>query len=202
MGSDRKIAGVDEVGRGPLAGPVLTCAVILNIRSIDPGLLEALDDSKRLSRPRRELLARALADAARCNHLALALGAASVAEIEQLNILQATLLAMKRAVSRLIPPPDLVLVDGPHVPQLACPRGAITVRGIVGGDRLSASIAAASIIAKVKRDHLMALIGRRYPDYGFGQHAGYGTAAHRAALMHFGPSPHHRRSFAPVRNIC
>jgi ribonuclease HII len=186
------VAGVDEAGRGPLAGPVMAAAVIF------PGhppeaLTALLDDSKRLDAARRDAAYDALM-AARADGTALiGVGAASAGEIGRLNILRATHLAMLRAVSRLPVMPVLALVDGNAPPRLAC-----AVRCVVGGDGLSLSIAAASIVAKVVRDRAMARLGARWPDYGFARHAGYPTPAHREALARLGPCPHHRRGFSPV----
>jgi ribonuclease HII len=180
------IAGVDEVGRGPLAGPVVTAAVIL-----DPGRpIEGLADSKTLAAGRRERLA----DLIRERALAWSLGRAEALEIDQMNILQASLLAMARAVSALPVAPDEVLVDGNRCPELPCPA-----RAIVKGDATVAVISAASILAKVARDAEMRELDRRYPGYGFARHMGYPTAEHVAALRRLGASPVHRRSFAPVR---
>ena len=178
------VAGVDEVGRGPWAGPVVAAAVILDPLNLPGGI----DDSKRLSARRREALFAALCETAR-----FGVGAASVAEIDRLNVLAAALLAMRRAITRLGVVPAHVLVDGNRMPALPCP--ATTV---VGGDRRSLSIAAASIVAKVTRDRLMARLARRYPGFGWEHNAGYGTPQHRASLAAIGVTPHHRRSFAPV----
>ena len=179
--------GIDEVGRGPLAGPVLAAAVHL------PEPIEGVTDSKKLTRARREELALLIRERA-----IWALGAASVAEIDRLNILAASHLAMRRAFARLrsqVGGQRLeVLVDGHLDPQLGQ-----EVRCIVRGDALIAEIGAASIIAKVTRDRLLARLGARHPAYGFEQHAGYPTAAHRAALVRQGACAHHRQSFAPVR---
>jgi ribonuclease HII len=177
---------VDEVGRGPLAGPVLAAAVILDACRLPPGL----GDSKRLSPARREALDRMIRDTA----VAFAIGRAEVEEIDRLNILEASLLAMARAVAALPVVPGRVLVDGNRTPRLACP-----VRAVIGGDATVASISAASIIAKVARDAEMTALDSRFPVYGFARHKGYGTAEHRAALGRHGPCLHHRRSFAPVR---
>lgn len=180
------MAGVDEVGRGPLAGPVVTAAVIL-----DPARpIDGLRDSKELSAARRETLAVEIRERA----LAWALGRAEVVEIDALNILQASLLAMQRAVAALALAPGMVLVDGNHCPRLACP-----VQGVVGGDRSVAAISAASILAKVARDGEMCRWGEYYHRYGFHRHKGYGTPAHLDALRRYGASPIHRHSFAPVR---
>ncbi|MBA1148146.1 ribonuclease HII [Ectothiorhodospiraceae bacterium WFHF3C12] len=179
------VAGVDEVGRGPLAGPVVTAAVIL------PGdaCIDGLMDSKLLSPARRD----SLAEAIRARAVDYALGRAEVDEIDRLNILHATMLAMQRAVAGLRSAPDHVLVDGNRCPELAC-----SVEPVVGGDGSVACISAASILAKVARDREMVEMDGRYPGYGFADHKGYGTAAHRSALAALGPCPLHRRSFAPV----
>ena len=182
----RLVAGVDEAGRGPLAGPVSAAAVIFA-----PGRAPAgLADSKTLSPARRE----ALFDAIMAQALAVGIGLSPAQEIDRVNILQATMAAMRRAVAALCLQPDCVLVDGRHVPEgLPCSGLAI-----VKGDGASVSIAAASIVAKVTRDRVMRQLGRRYPEYGFERHAGYPTKAHRAALERFGPCPFHRLSFAPL----
>jgi ribonuclease HII len=182
------IAGVDEVGRGPLAGPVVAAAVILDPeRTID-----GLADSKRLSPRRRDTLAGLI----RGRALAWALGRAEVEEIDRLNILQASLLAMRRAVEALGVAPAKALVDGNRCPVLSCP-----VQAVVRGDATLACISAASILAKVSRDAEMAELDRSYPGYGLAVHKGYPTAVHLAALRRLGPSPIHRRSFAPVREL-
>lgn len=183
------VAGVDEAGRGPWAGPVVAAAVVLDAARLPDDLAAAIDDSKALSRPRRERVFALLPSVA-----SIGVGAATVAEIDQLNILQATLLAMQRAIADLGVVADLVLVDGKQVSQLAVPA-----RAVVDGDAKSLSIAAASIVAKVTRDRLMVDLDRQYPGYGWERNAGYGTAEHRAALARLGPSPEHRRSFRPVR---
>lgn len=188
---DVLVAGLDEVGRGPLAGPVVAAAVVF--RLIPPaGLAVLLDDSKKLSAARRE---RAFVALCAAPGVELALGAASVPEIEKLNIGQATLLAMRRALARLRLAPAMALVDGNRAPDLPCP-----VRTVVGGDGLSLSIAAASIIAKVVRDRAMTRLSRRHDAYGWERNAGYGTAAHLSALRSIGLTRHHRRGFAPVRD--
>jgi ribonuclease HII len=186
------VAGVDEAGRGPLAGPVVAGAVMF-LASCPPALAALLDDSKRLKPAARDLAAAALRQAARDGLLVFALGAASAREIGTHNILAATHIAMGRAVMRLTVRPDVVLVDGNRAPDLPCP-----VRCVVGGDGLSLSIAAASILAKTVRDGGMAKLARAWPQYGFARHQGYGTATHRAALEKHGACPHHRRGFAPV----
>jgi ribonuclease HII len=187
-----RIAGVDEAGRGPLAGPVLAAAVMFLVPP-DPELARRIDDSKRLSAAQREAAYRLLDEARTAGQVAIGVGAASVAEIGRLNILQATYLAMQRAVARLTPAPDLVLVDGHRGPRFDC-----AARCVVGGDRICLSIAAASVVAKVLRDRAMRRLGARWPDYGWAANRGYPTAAHRIALMTFGATPHHRRGFAPV----
>lgn len=183
------VCGVDEAGRGPWAGPVVAAAVILDPARVPAGL----DDSKKLSASRRLQLAAAI----RREAVAFAVAEASVAEIDRLNILAATLLAMTRAVDNVSAAigavPDLALVDGNRAPALACP-----VRTLVGGDGLSASVAAASILAKTVRDELMVALDESCPGYGFAAHKGYGVAAHAAALAKLGPSVHHRTSFKPV----
>ncbi len=187
-----RVAGVDEAGRGPLAGPVLAAAVAFP-HGVPPNLARLLDDSKRLSAVAREAAFAALQASAARGEVDCAIAAASAAEIGRLNILRATHLAMARAVARLAVPPALALVDGNRAPPLPCP-----VRCVIGGDGLSLSIAAASILAKVVRDRAMARLDPRWPAYGFARHAGYPTERHRAMLAEHGPSPHHRRGFAPV----
>ncbi len=186
------VAGVDEAGRGPLAGPVVAGAVMF-LRPPSAQLAASLDDSKRLSSAARVAAARALRDDP---SVLIGLGAASVREIGHLNILRASLLAMRRAVMRLPVPPDLVLVDGNALPTLPCPGQCL-----IGGDGLSVSIAAASILAKVTRDRAMTRLHARYPAYGFAEHAGYATRQHRAALLAHGPCVHHRRGFGTVRHV-
>jgi ribonuclease HII len=183
------IAGVDEAGRGPLAGPVVAAAVILDpVRPI-----EGLCDSKLLSRIRRTALAREI----RCNARAFALGLAHPAEIDAINVLRASLLAMERAVARLRIPPELVLVDGNQLPGFA--GGTFVVEGRVGGDATVPCISAASILAKVCRDRLMLRWHRQFPNYAFDRNMGYPTRVHLARLERHGPCAIHRASFAPVR---
>lgn len=185
----RWIAGVDEVGRGPLAGPVVAAAVIVDPQETPPELLKLLDDSKKLTAKRRQIAA----DMIR-THCPFALGWAGVDEIDRINILQATFLAMRRALDALVPQATAVLIDGNRAPKdLPC-----AVQTVVGGDGKCWSIAAASIVAKVTRDAHMAELARDYPAYGWECNAGYGTAQHMKALQHHGPTLHHRRSFAPV----
>ena len=179
------VAGVDEAGRGPLAGPVVAAAVILD----DLRPIAGLADSKKLTAARRE----ALFDEIRAKALCCSIAEATVEEIDRLNILQATLLAMRRAVQGLRLKPALVLVDGNRLPVLDVPAEAI-----VKGDALVAAISAASILAKVHRDRWCAQVHEQFPQYGFAGHKGYGTAAHLVALSQHGACPLHRRSFAPV----
>ena len=190
----RRIAGVDEAGRGPLAGPVVAAAAILD-PSLWPGdgPLAEVNDSKKLSPHRREVLFDQLQHE---DGVAFAIGISTVGEIDRLNILRATHRAMARAVEALAQPPDFLLVDGRPVPGLPVPSEAL-----VQGDGRSRSIAAASILAKVTRDAMMLELDRKYPAYGFSAHKGYGTRAHRDALQRYGPCPAHRRSFAPVRQL-
>ena len=179
------IAGVDEAGRGPLAGPVVAAAVIFH----PDERLKGLRDSKLLTPEARDDLAVKI----RAKAVAWAVGESAVGEIDVLNIHHATLLAMKRAIERLSTPPEVVWIDGLHCPALDYPA-----RAIVDGDRLIASIAAASILAKTARDALLVELDRAYPDYGFARHKGYATAEHLAALRRLGPCPAHRRHFARV----
>jgi ribonuclease HII len=186
-----RLAGVDEAGRGPLAGPVIAAAAIL-----DPGRpIAGLKDSKRLSPLQREGLALEI----RRHALGFAIAAADVAEIDSLNILNATLLAMRRALEALPARPDRVMVDGNKAPQLPDLWLNCSVETIVRGDDLVPAISAASILAKTHRDALMRELDAVYPGYGFAQHYGYPTPGHLAALQALGPSPIHRHSFAPVR---
>ncbi|MFZ2486272.1 MAG: ribonuclease HII [Candidatus Rickettsiella isopodorum] len=184
--SAKSIAGVDEAGRGPLAGPVFAAAVILNSKKSIAGLA----DSKQLTAQKREYLAKKIQEEAK----AWAVGRAEVEEIDRLNIFQASLLAMQRAVCALALIPSLVLVDGKYCPKLNYPTKAI-----IKGDEKIAVISAASILAKVHRDTSMVLLDAEYPGYGLAQHKGYTTQQHLQALKKLGPSPIHRRSFAPVR---
>jgi ribonuclease HII len=182
------VCGIDEVGRGPWAGPVVAAAVILDAGCIPDGI----DDSKRLLPQRRDELAAALHECA-----TIGVGLATVAEIETMNILQASFLAMRRAVAALGARPSLALVDGHMTPPgLPCP-----VRPIVGGDGLALSIAAASIVAKVARDRMMVALSEEFPGYGWETNMGYGTRGHAAGIARLGVTPHHRRSFKPINNI-
>lgn len=185
----RAIAGVDEVGVGPLAGPVVAAAVVF-----PPGTkLRGVDDSKKLDREQRTSMAAEIRRVA----VAVAIGEADVGEIDAINIYHAALLAMRRAVEALSVAPDHVLVDARTIPELAVPQNAFAK-----GDGINFSIAAASIIAKVHRDLLMEELDARYPGYGFARHVGYGTAEHQEALRRQGPCPLHRMSFAAIREIC
>lgn len=182
------VCGVDEAGRGPLAGPVVAAAVIL-----DPAQpIDGLDDSKALSAKKRDALYELIVARAR----AYCIASASVEEIDTLNILHATMLAMKRAVEGLPVVPTLAQIDGNR-----CPTLSVRAEAIVGGDALVPSISAASILAKVTRDRMLDVLHEQFPVYGFDAHAGYGTAKHLAALREHGPCEHHRRSFAPVRAV-
>jgi ribonuclease HII len=186
-----RVAGVDEVGRGPLAGPVVAAAVILPPR-LATQLVDILDDSKKLSAADRMTAFLALQD----SEAEIGIGAASVSEILHLNILHASMLAMRRAVARLQSPPDAALVDGNYPPKLAC-----RVHCVVGGDALCLSIAAASIVAKVVRDRAMTRLAVRFPGYGWERNAGYATVTHRAALVQLGPTHHHRAAFRSVAQL-
>ncbi len=182
------IAGVDEAGRGPLAGPVVAAAVILPVDCVVPGVT----DSKQLSPNQRERL---FDDIQRAS-TAVKVSCISNTVIDEVNILQATLLAMRNAVEQLLPPPDYVLVDGTQLPAISIPSQALPK-----GDSLSQPIAAASIIAKVTRDRIMADFDELYPQYGFRRHKGYGTMQHREAIARHGTCPIHRRSFKPVSDM-
>jgi len=186
--SGKSVAGVDEVGRGPLAGPVVTAAVILPSQYDLPGLT----DSKKLSATRRESLAIEI----RKQALSWAIAEASIEEIDEINILQATMLAMQRAVASLEIEPNEVLVDGNRAPKFAMPA-----RAIVGGDGIEPCISAASIIAKVHRDQMMKQYAVEYPNYGWQSNSGYPTKQHLNALEEFGVTPYHRRSFGPVAKL-
>lgn len=178
------VAGVDEAGRGPLAGPVVAAAVILDPRAIPEGL----NDSKKLSEQAREWLFQQIYDCA-----IVGVGIATVEDIDRINVLHATMLAMERAIMSLSSVPAMALIDGNRAPKLDIPS-----QTIVGGDAKSVSIAAASVIAKVTRDRMMHELHMVHPEYAWDRNKGYGTAAHLEALRHHGPTPHHRRSFAPV----
>lgn len=181
------IAGIDEAGRGPLAGPVVIAAVILPLNHYLP----CLNDSKKLSPKQREQLYIAIQQAA----VAISYIVVDVDKIDSLNIYQATIEGMYQAIDGLTPSPQAALIDAVPLPKLAIPSSSL-----IGGDAISASIAAASIIAKVERDHLMDKLDQRYPQYGFAKHKGYGTADHIRAIRQYGPCPIHRRSFEPVKS--
>jgi ribonuclease HII len=183
------VCGIDEVGRGPLAGPVVAAAVVLDLDHMPRALRRGIDDSKVLSAEEREDYCREIR---RC--AVIGFGAASVREIDRINILRASLLAMQRAVHALGILPDAALVDGNIAPALPC-----RAQAVIGGDGRSLSIAAASIVAKVMRDQIMRELGRRYAGYGWESNVGYATREHCEALMALGATIHHRRSFAPVR---
>ena len=182
------VAGVDEVGRGPLAGPVVAAAVILDPSAVPEGL----NDSKKLGKKKRAVLAEVLSH---CAHVSIA--EASVAEIDALNILHASMLAMERAVAGLPERPDHVLIDGNKIPKSL----NIPATALVKGDNRSVSVAAASIVAKINRDHLMRDLAQQYPGYGWETNVGYPTKRHISALRELGVTPVHRRSFRPVHNI-
>ncbi len=181
----RRIAGIDEAGRGPLAGPVVAAAVVLPVRC----RLSGIDDSKQLSEGERARLYAAILEHA----VGMGIGSADVGEIDRLNILEATKLAMRRAIDQLTPPPDYLLIDAVMLPGIGIPQ-----RPIIKGDSLSFSIAAASIIAKVTRDRLMAEYHDMFPEYDFLSHKGYGTREHLQRLARHGPCSIHRRTFTPV----
>ncbi len=186
------VAGVDEAGRGPLAGPVVAAAVILDYKKTPKELRQGLDDSKKLTAARREELYGILVG---CGAAVIGVGQADVREIDSFNVLQATFRAMGRAVDALGRLVTVALVDGNRAPPLSC-----TVETIIEGDGKSLSIAAASIIAKVTRDRQMTALAEAHPGYGWESNMGYGTAQHCEAIVRLGVTPHHRRSFAPVRN--
>lgn len=191
-----RIAGVDEAGRGPLAGPVVAAAFVFSKPAAETafgGVLARLNDSKQLTEAQRESFFSILTG---MDGASLGIGIGSVEEIDRLNILRATHLAMRRAVEALPVPPDHILVDGRPVPGFPVPATAI-----VKGDTLSLSIAAASVIAKVTRDRILLALDARFPPYGFARHKGYGTVQHMQALLEFGPVAEHRRSFRPVREV-
>ncbi|MGB1875522.1 MAG: ribonuclease HII [Rhodospirillaceae bacterium] len=190
---DGVVAGVDEAGRGPWAGPVIAGAAILDRDALEDSLVDGLDDSKALTTARRESLYISLTESSAAT---VSVGIASVEEIDSLNILQATFLAMTRAVDALGKPIDFALIDGNRAPLLACPA-----KTVVKGDSRSLSIAAGSIMAKVTRDHMMAALAIDFPGYGWDTNQGYGTRGHREGLETLGVTPHHRRSYAPIRAL-
>ncbi|MBM2825788.1 MAG: ribonuclease [Dehalococcoidales bacterium] len=185
------IAGIDEVGRGALAGPVMAAAVILP-DGMDVPWLSLVRDSKQLTPERRELLFHSIRETA----VAIGVGSVSADVIDAVGIVPATRLAMKMAIERLSPPAEALLIDYLHLPEVRLPQ-----KGVTDGDSLCFSIACASIIAKVTRDHLMAELDKAYPGYLLAQHKGYGTEKHLTCLRQLGPSPIHRRSFQPVKDV-
>ena len=189
------VCGIDEAGRGPWAGPVVAGAVVIKDKNLHPELLKYLNDSKKLSDTKREKLYKALFEAEKSGKVFLGIGEASAQEIDELNILQATFLAMNRAVKSLKIAPQSALIDGNRAPKnFPCP-----CKTLVKGDAQSLSVAAASIVAKVYRDHLMADLAKKYPAYGFEKNAGYGTVLHQAGLANCGICPEHRRSYKPIQ---
>ena len=191
------IAGIDEAGRGPWVGPVVAAAVTFHTHNINPILLNALNDSKKLSAKKREELYELLKQEAQNGKLNYGIGEASAQEIDDMNILQATFLAMQRAVEELPQIPDMAIIDGNRQPKkFPCP--SVT---LIKGDATSYSVAAASIIAKVYRDRLMTELARQYPGYGFEKNAGYGTKSHIEGLQKFGITPEHRKSYRPIAEM-
>ena len=187
------IVGIDEAGRGPLAGPVVAAAVIIAKGALAPSILARIDDSKKMAAEEREDIDGVLRNTP---GVTFGIGSADVAEIDSINILQATFLAMGRAVAALGVVPDVALVDGNRPPRLGCP-----VHCVIGGDGISLSIAAASIVAKVARDRLMTDMAGRFPGYAWERNKGYGTAEHQAAIRRLGVTIEHRRTFAPIALI-
>lgn len=188
------VAGIDEVGRGPIAGDVYACAVILIKSNIDSYALKHIKDSKQISSKNRELLAKYIME-----HHIYAIGKSTVKEIDRINILQASLLAMRRAIDSLPIQVDLAIIDGNKLPELK-DKNTYT-QNLIKGDQKCLSIAAASIIAKYHRDSYMIQLAEQYPNYSWHKNMGYGTKEHIAAISEYGITPHHRRSFAPVRNF-
>ena len=186
-----RVAGIDEAGRGPWAGPVVAAAFVLNQRKMPDELRFGIKDSKVISSAKRECLFSLLR-----LHAEIGIGRAEVSEIDETNILRATFMAMKRALQALSISVDIALVDGNQAPNLPC-----KVETLVKGDSLSLSIAAASIVAKVHRDREMAMLAKTFPGYGWEKNAGYGTKEHREALARIGVTPHHRKTFSPVAKI-
>lgn len=189
------VAGIDEAGRGPWAGPVVAGAVVVLDKNLEKDLLKGLDDSKKLSAKKREQLYAKLWEEEKKGKVAIGIGEASCQEIDELNILQATFLAMKRAATALKVKPEIAIIDGNQNPKnFPCPS-----RTVIKGDAKSMSISAASIVAKVYRDRLMGELAQKYPFYAFEKNAGYGTAAHIAGLKAYGVTPQHRKSYKPVK---
>lgn len=191
------ICGIDEAGRGPWAGPVVAGAAVFLTREVSPKLLAQLNDSKKLSAKKREYLYELLRQEEQAGHILCGIGEASAAEIDELNILQATFMAMRRAVENLPQKPDIALIDGNRLPKdFPCANECF-----ICGDGRSYSIAAASILAKVYRDRLMSEMAKQYPHYGFEKNAGYGTKAHIEGLRQYGVTPQHRRSYRPIKEF-
>ena len=191
------ICGIDEAGRGPWAGPVVAGAAVFLTREVSPELLAQLNDSKKLSAKKRKYLYELLRQEEQAGHILCGIGEASAAEIDELNILQATFMAMRRAVENLPQKPDIALIDGNRLPKdFPCANECF-----IGGDGRSYSIAAASILAKVYRDRLMSEMAKQYPHYGFEKNAGYGTKAHIEGLRQYGVTPQHRRSYRPIKEF-
>ncbi len=190
------VAGIDEAGRGPWVGPVVAGAVVVLDKNLDAGLLKNLDDSKKLSAKKREKLYNLLREEEKAGKVAIGIGQASASEIDEMNILNATFLAMKRAYDKLKVKPGAVIVDGNMVPK----NFNIPCKAVVKGDAKSVSISAAAIMAKVYRDRMMAEMAVKYPHYGFEKNAGYGTKAHIEALQKFGITPEHRKSYKPIKD--
>lgn len=191
------ICGIDEAGRGPWAGPVVAGAAVFLTREVSPELLAQLNDSKKLTAKKREYLYELLRQEEQAGHILCGIGEASAAEIDELNILQATFMAMRRAVENLPQKPDIALIDGNRLPKdFPCANECF-----IGGDGRSYSIAAASILAKVYRDRLMSEMAKQYPHYGFEKNAGYGTKAHIEGLRQYGVTPQHRRSYRPIKEF-
>jgi len=191
------IAGIDEAGRGPWVGPVMAGAVMFLNRNIHPFLFNNLNDSKKISAKKREDIYEIIKEESQKGNLCFAIGEASAKEIDELNILQATFLAMKRAADNLAIKPNIALIDGNRMPKnFICPT-----KCIIKGDSLSFSISAASIVAKVNRDHLMQKLALIYPGYGFEKNAGYGTKEHIEGLQKYGITPEHRKTYKPIKNL-
>ena len=194
---DGLVAGIDEAGRGPWVGPVVAGAVVFLKKEIHPGLLKSLNDSKKLSAKKREELYELIVQESKVGNLCYGIGESSAKEIDDINILQATFNAMRRAVDNLSVVPNVALIDGNQTPKpFKC-----TVKTVVKGDSISMSIAAASIVAKVYRDNLLKDLALKYPQYGFEKNAGYGTKVHIEALKTFGVTPEHRMSYKPVAEM-
>ena len=191
------VCGVDEAGRGPWVGPVAAGAVMFLQHNINPEILTQIDDSKKLTAKKRERLYDLLLQEAQKGNLTYGIGLADAAEIDTLNILQATFLAMRRAVKQLNPQPEHALIDGNRLPADFCCKTSC----YIGGDARSYSIAAASILAKVHRDNLMKELDLKYPGYGFAQNSGYGTKEHILGLQKYGVTPEHRKSYKPIKEF-